>query len=333
MRNVILKFFKKGSKLRKKGKQKEQTMDEARVKIPGLLQVGVCGHASSGKSVYFTMIYEQGKNDPSFRLSTLDDETARELHEKIRLMKGLRRTQVEGGLRDVQGERNFPQPTVGENHYNFEATLNHSTRFRFTSLDYKGESIALEENVDSKKNILDYFTGCDCILFFIEPSVIRSELLRQEQLATFVNLMERLSNGGFTINIPIGIVITKSDLIDGFERNNQTVVIQPSYEYLKTKDFESLLKGILNQTDIKNKSSWQLQMRDFMQKLKPFIEPLMEKTLDFQIFFISSTGLQLDEEKSGEKTHIPPKVMKPLGIKAPLSWAATRLLLKRKIRR
>ena len=332
MINLILKIFKKGAKYRKKAKPQEKGGEEARGKIPGLFQVGVCGHTSSGKTVFFTMLYEKGRNEPDFRLATLDDLTAKEIHENIRLLKGLKRTEVGGGVRDVQGERRFPDPTSGESHFNFEATLNHRTRFRFTTLEYKGENIALEEDLDSKKSLVDYLSECDCLLFFIEPSVIRSELLRQEQLATFINLMERISNGGFGINIPIGLVVTKSDLLEGFEREDQTVVIQPSYEYLKTRGFESFLKGILNQSSIRNRSSWQGQLRDLLRNLKPFFESLMERTLDFQIFFVSSTGLQLEREEGTKERRTPPEVLRPMGITDPLKWAADRLLLKKKIR-
>lgn len=333
MINLLIKLFKKGAKSKKKSKMQESKAEETWAKIPGLFQVGVCGHASSGKTVFLTMVYEQGRNDPLFRISTLDDMTAREIHENIRLMKGLKRSEGEGSMKDIQGERRFPTPTSKETSFNFEATLNHSTRFRFTTLEYKGETISLEEDAASKKSIVDYFSECDCLLFFIDPSVIRSELLRQEQLATFVNLMERLSNGGFSINIPVGLVITKSDLIEGFEREDQVMVIRPEYHYLKTKDFESFLEGILNQPFIRNRSIWQIQIRDILRKLRPFFETLMEKTIDFQIFFVSSTGIVMEKEGEGKNLRIPPSHLKPMGIKAPLEWVGTRLILKNRIRK
>jgi len=315
----LLKFLKKA----RKKKPKEAL--PARPKVPGVSRIGVYGHSSSGKTCFLTMLYEATRDDPTLRLTTLDDETSSELHRNIRMLKGVEKVVEDGRWREVTGERRFPDPTQEETELAFEVDLG-GTSLRFSSLDYPGREVALTKDGTSKESLSEYLEDSDCLLLLVQPDLLESDVLREEHLASLANLIQTIAAGRRTIPIPVGVVVTKADLLEGFESEEQSSIVEPGFDYVKTRGFGEFVEGVLQQPRMVGERNWAPRVKELLRRLRTLLEPLILRTPDFQIFLCSATG------PLTEGVNVPPPELRPIGIKPPLRWAATRLITKRRLR-
>ena len=325
----ILAFFKKLRIKRKKKKKGEEKGPQ----IPEGNRIAIFGHTNVGKTVFFVMAHEAARQDPDFRLDTKDDQTASELLSNLRLLKGLDVSVSEGARTEKPVERRFPPPTSETKLLNFVAVLNQRKRFDFMSLDYRGEIASIEEQPELKEDLTKFCLESNCVLFFIEPSVIFSDLYRRKQLASFKSLLQLLVNGKKRLPIPVGLVVTKADLFDSFEDDSQAVLVGRSYEYAKSKRYRLFVQRLLDQPHIKRSEKWRKDLRKVLERLEDFFEVLSGLSLDFQIFFVSATGSR-PPQKSGDKggtVFVPPRQLKPIGVKEPFKWAVRRVLVRNRI--
>ncbi len=325
----ILAFFKKLRAKRRKKKKGEEKAPQ----IPEGNKIAIFGHTNVGKTVFFVMAHEAAREDPDFRLDTKDDQTASELLSNLRLLKGLEVSVSEGARTEKRVERRFPPPTSETKLLNFVAVLNQRKRFDFMSLDYRGEIASIEEQPELKEDLTKFCLESNCVLFFIEPSVIFSDLYRRKQLASFKSLLQLLVDGKRRLPIPVGLVVTKADLFDSFEDDSQAVLVGRSYEYAKSRRYHQFVQRLLDQPHIKRSERWRKDLRKVLGRLEDFFEALSGLSLDFQIFFVSATGSR-PPQTSGDKggtIFIPPRELRPVGVKEPFKWAIRRVLVQNRI--
>jgi hypothetical protein len=326
----ILALFKKLKAKRKKKKEGEKGAPPT----PGVNKIAVFGHTNVGKTVFFVMAHEASRADVRFRLDTRDDLTAAELLSNLKMLRGLEASVVEGARTEKRVERRFPPPTSETKALSFVAVLKQRKRFDFTSLDYRGEIASIDEQPELKEDLINFCVESDCILFFIEPEVIFSELYCKNQLASFQSLLQRVVDGGGSLSMPVGLVVSKADLLEGFEDEGHAVLISRRYEYAKSKRYDQFVERLLDQPHIRMNERWRTDLRRVLEHLEDFFKTLSGMSLDYQVFFVSAIGSKppqkLDER--GAAINVPPRHMKPIGIKEPFKWAVTRALVQRRIR-
>jgi len=326
----ILALFKKLKAKRKKKKAGEKEAPRA----PEVNKIAVFGHTNVGKTVFFVMAHEATRDDLRFRLDTRDDQTASELLSNLKMLRGLEASVVEGARAEKRVERRFPPPTSETKALSFVAVLNQRKRFDFTSLDYRGEIASIDEQPELKEDLINFCVESDCILFFLEPDVIFSELHRMNQLASFKSLLQLVVNGRRSLSVPVGLVVTKADLLEGFEDEPHTVLITRRYEYAKSKRYDEFVERLLDQPHIKGSERWRRDLRRVLEHLQDFFETLSGLSLDYQVFFVSAIGSKPPEklDEKGASIHVPPRRLKPIGVKEPFKWAVTRAMVQKKIR-
>jgi hypothetical protein len=325
----ILAFFKKLKAKRKKKKKGEEKAPQ----LPEGNKIAIFGHTNVGKTVFFVMAHEAAREDPEFRLDTKDDQTASELLSNLRLLKGLEVSVSDGARTERRVDRRFPPPTSETKLLNFVAVLNQRKRFDFMSLDYRGEIASIEEQPELKEDLTRFCLESNCVLFFIEPSVIFSDLYRRKQLASFKSLMQLLVDGKRRLPVPVGLVVTKADLFDSFEDDSQAVLVGRSYEYAKSKRYPQFVQRLLDQPHIRRSGRWSKDLRKVLDRLEDFFETLSGLSLDFQVFFVSATGSRPPQKSDdkGTTVFIPPRQLEPIGVREPFKWAVRRVLLRNRI--
>lgn len=314
----IFKVFQKGAKAaNKKGKKGEKTSQ-----WPAGTKIGIFGHTNSGKTVYFTVLNEDCKISKRLGISVTDNLTAGEFLSNYRSIWGLGTANEAGTVVDFQGEKKFPEPTSTDKILKFNAILDKSTKISVVSYDYAGKAIAITGQNEQAEDVLDFMSECDGLLFFYDPKLLQAELESQAHVAAFVNMLEQLAPLKARLPIPIGLVITKSDILPGFSGDEQTVLIRPEDEYRASEDFETFLEQTLSDNKINSNSAWASSVRSVLVRLKDFLRVVLGRTLDFQVFFISATGQTPEKIGTdiGRSIYAPPAKIQPIGVKEPFYW-------------
>ena len=329
----LFKFGKKGAKaVAKQQKGKAKGGDEG-FEWPDGVRVGVFGHANAGKSVYFTVLNEEAKISKDLQISVTDNRTSGEFLKNFRQIWGLGVTETVGTVVDRQGEKRFPDPTQSDHLLLFNAILDRSRKVSVVAYDYPGDAVGISGHTDIDEKVLDFMGGADGLLFFFDPKTLQAELQTQAHVASFVNMLERLAPLNKRLPIPIGLVITKSDILPGFGSDEKTVLISPEEENLLAEDFDVLLEQILASNRISSDREWSGSVRNVLVKLREFLKVVVGRSLDFQIFFISSTGSEPQKIGTdvGRSLYKPPDRISPIGVKRPVHWLLHSILRNRKI--
>ena len=321
---AILGIFKKAGKLKKKmdagaGKpgQAEAPVDKS------IYRIGIYGHKGVGKTVFFAITYAFSKNSPDLELMALG-ETQELLEEKFNLMRG-KGMNLETG--EKIGSRRFPPLSTGEQQLNFEARVGRSKIIPLNTIDYSGELIYIDNRGELKQSLIDYFKSCECILFFIDPESIKNEGERSNRIASFTDLIAQLSGPDKRLKVPIGLVVTKADEIPGFKSADQSTLIGRGSGYIRALNFAGFLRGVLKQRSISSRPDWRSESEATLNRLESLFKPLMNRSLDFQIFFISSTGNspEMITDDNNRVVRVPPEDLRPLGVSQPFRWAFNRI--------
>ena len=326
--NLLKKLFKKA----KPGKKPE---DKEKAEFPPGTKIGLFGHTNVGKTVFFTVLFETARNDPKFKLDAREHQTAAELLRNWEDMTGLGITVRDARRVDKKVPRRFPPPTSETKYLSFVAVLNRRTRLPLTSVDYRGEIASIHEQPELKEELFKFLSHSDCLLFFMEPNAIQSEVDCREQTASFNDILQRLSDGNSKgLAIPVGLVITKADQLVGFEDESQTSLIGPGCEYSKAEGYQKFIDQLLQQSQIKRRDRWSAELKTILNRLRTFFETLSIMNLDFQVFFVSALGNPALHEigDKGETVLTPPRELKPIGIKEPFHWAVKRILTRKRLK-
>ncbi len=329
----IFKIFKKGAKVASKRKGKGAAAGPA--KWPSGTRIGIYGHHNSGKSVYFTVLNEESKVSKDLQISVTDNATSAEFLANRRNIWGLGTSNTEGTVVDQRGEQLFPEPTEEDRILQFNAIIDRKKTLSIVTYDYPGKAVSISETSPVHDKVADFMVGCDGLLFFFDPKTLASELQCQSHVASFVNMLEMIAPLEGRLPIPVGLVITKSDILDGFAGEEKVVLVGNENESYFSEDFEIFLEKVLASNNIAADSVWAGSVRKILVKLREFLRVVVGRTLNFQIFFTSNTGDSPEKIGSdvGRSIYLPPKRIRPVGVRAPFYWLLSAVLLNRRITR
>ena len=326
----ILKIFKKGSKATAKKKGKDAA---GATKWPSGTRIGIYGHHNSGKTVYFTVLNEESKVAKDLQISVTDNPTSAEFLANRRNIWGLGTSTTEGTVVDQRGEQKFPEPTEEDRVLQFNAIVDRNKTLSIVTYDYPGKAVSISETSPVHDKVAEFMKGCNGILFFFDPKTLASELQSQAHVASFVNMLESIAPLEGRLPIPVGLVITKSDILDGFNGEEKVVLVGDEHESYFSEDFELFLEKVLASNNIAGDSVWAGSVRKILVKMRDFLRVVVGRTLNFQIFFISNTGDSPEKVGSdvGRSIYLPPKRIRPVGVRAPFHWLLKAVLLNRRI--
>jgi len=330
--NKIFKIFKKGAKTaaKRKGKKGEEP-----VRWPGGTRIGVFGHANCGKTVYFTVLNEDCKIAKRLQISVTDTATAGMFLSNYRNIWGLGTASDAGTVVDFKGEQKFPEPTQGDSILKFNAIVDKKKKLSIVTYDYPGDAVSISSSSDLNDTVIDFMAGCDGILFFYDPKVLGAELESQARVASFVNLLEILAPIRTRLPIPMAVVVTKADILPGFGGEEHVRLIGPEDEYLASEDFDVFLERVLSNPLVAKNADWAGSVRNVLVKLKDFLQVVLRRTLDFQMFFISCTGTEPEKigTEVGRSLYAPPPKMQPIGVKEPFHWVLNSIVRNKRLSR
>ncbi len=328
----IFKFGKKGAKIAAKRKGKKGAEP---VRWPSGTRIGIFGHTNSGKTVYFTVLNEDCKISKRLQISVTDTATAGEFLSNYRNIWGLGTASDAGTVVDFKGERKFPEPTGKDKILKFNAIVDKKKKLSVVAYDYPGDAVSISSSGDLNDTVIDFMAGCDGILFFYDPKILGAELESQARVASFVNLLEILAPIQTRLPIPMAVVITKADILPGYGGDEHARLIGPEDEYLTSEDFDVFLERVLSKPSIANNANWAGSVRNILVKLKDFLQVVLRRTLDFQIFFVSCTGTEPEKigTEVGRSLYTPPPKMQPVGVKEPFHWVLNSIVRNKRLSR
>ena len=315
----MLKYLKKAARLKGKIKRPEAKGEQIDKSI---YRIGLFGHTGAGKTVFLTVAHAFSKNSRDFQLLAMGDTQAY-LEENYNMMKSA------GG--QAPGDRSrspkFPGPTSSDRKLSFSVQLGKSINVPLETLDYPGKNVYIDSPMGIQQNLMDFFLICDCVLFFIDPGAINSEGELAKRVSSFTQVIKQLSGSKRNLDIPVGLVITKADELPGFKSGSLSTLIKNEAGYLKGMRFNDFLNKVAQQQYLAHYPEWKTNLKAVLVRLQSFFIPLIRSTLDYQVFFVSSTG-NLPEtisSESGLKSKIPPPDFRPLGVTQPIEWALKRI--------
>jgi len=289
---------------------------------PSLPGLGIVGHQGAGKTVYLAMLHEVCKegSDPVFR--AYDDATAAEILTVIESLRGTtRRFLVAPARAETPQTPRFPPPTTSVRPFTFEAG-GWGQRLRLAILDYPGANVSIYEEAGRKRQVNEWLEAAEGMLLLIDPATLASEADAQSQISSYRSLLARATGNAGRRRIPVSLVITKADRIEGFRDDTQTVLIPRSLDRARDLSVANLIEEVVSQPEFQGNPKWRDSVRAILNRLRELIPVLRDMDRGFQIFFVSATGGAIVEEGGGER---PPDVLKPVGVREPLRWAVLRL--------
>ena len=330
----VFSVFKKGSKAASKRKGKGAAAAGG-FEWPSGVRIGLYGHDNSGKTVYFTVLNEECKVSKDLQISVTDGATAGEFLANYRRIWGVGTKTDIGTVVDLREEKKFPDSTKGDKVLQFNAILDRKKKIPVVTYDYDGQAVSISGQHELSEKVIDFMSGCNGVLFFYDPKMLGSEARTQAHAASFVNFLERLAPLNRRLPIPVALVVTKADILPGFSSESQTVLISAEDERFFAEDYEVFLDRVLTSNKIASNSTWAGAVRDILVKLKEFLKVVVGRTLDFQIFFVSSTGEEPEKIGTdvGRSIYKPPSKMHPVGIREPYYWILKAIRRSRRVSR
>ncbi|MFH2055922.1 MAG: hypothetical protein ABIJ61_08190 [bacterium] len=286
----------------------------------------VFGHSNAGKTVYFSVLYELLKSRTGFKLSPLDNPTAAALIEGYNLMRGKQIKIKEGRQVEVDGERKFPTMTSETRVLKFGLDTVSRKGIKFYTVDYKGETLSIAEPGELRAKFAQFFPYCRAALFFIDASVLDTDVLLREQIAAFQTIIHDLRDC-IDKKVPIGIVITKSDFLDGYSTSNPVELVSGLGAIYKGRRQEAFTRGVTKVNRRRFGEIWGRTSERITRTLGDLIDSMVSYNLDFQFFVVSATGGLAKKQDGGVE---PPPDLRPYGIEVPLIWAFKRIIFNKR---
>ncbi len=318
---LSLGMLKKGLSQGKKAKTAGAKAQGGRDGGPQQRKIGIFGHTRAGKTVFLTMLWHQTHGRRDFSLETDDYQTRQDMSSYYDLL--------------ASGE--WPPPTATERLYRFTAVIDTTIRYPFESQDYQGESVSIDREVETGKEFLEYFEACDAVFILVdaEDLIHRGDdaaQRRRKKIDSFELMLAQLVEGTRNrLRIPVAIVVTKADLLDGYRDPSQVVLISDDIRYSRYRGYENFVSAVLAQGHVSAHLPWREQVEDVLLMMKPLVDYCLTKSPDLQVFFVSSTGgVETVEQPDGSQAARPPKDLRPVGLEMPFVWSVHLLMEKRK---
>jgi hypothetical protein len=329
----IAKVFKLGQKGAKRAKKLKGGAAQAAAWPEGT-RVGVFGHENSGKTVFFTALYTQSKTTANFHVSVRDNATANEFFKNDMAIKGV--DVDSGGTGTIAAKsvpKRFPDRTVKDLVLQFTAILDGNVKVPVVTYDYNGKAASISDRSDEAEKIRSFMADADGLLFFFDPKVLGADPEVQARVSSFVNALELVASLKSRLPIPVGLVITKADSIPGFSGEDKTILIRSKDEQVIAEDYDTFLEKVLGFDGLADDREWAASVRNVLVKLREFIRVVVGRTLDFQIFFVSSTGNKPEKigAEVGRSIYAPPDKVNPCGVTEPFHWMLTSIIRSRRL--
>ncbi len=329
----LAKIFKLGQKGAKKVKRSKGAAAPAAAWPEGT-RVGVFGHENSGKTVFFTALYTQSKTTNDFHISVRDNATANEFFRNDMAIKGV--DVDSGGTGTIAAKsvpKKFPEHTVKDVLLQFTAILDGGTKIPVVTYDYNGKAASISERSDEAENIRSFMADADGVLFFFDPKILGADPEVQARVSSFVNVLELIASLKSRLPIPVGLVITKADTLPGYSGEDKTILIRAEDEQVIAEDYEKFLERVLGFESLSADREWASSVRNILVKLREFIRVVVGRTLDFQIFFVSSTGNKPEKigAEVGRSIYAPPDKVNPCGVTVPFHWMLNSIVRSRRL--
>ena len=297
-------------------------------------KVGVFGHENSGKTVFFTALYTQSKTTNNFHISVRDNATANEFFRNDMAIKGV--DVDSGGTGTIAAKsvpKRFPEHTVKDVLLQFTAILDGGTKIPVVTYDYNGKAASISEHSDEAEKIRSFMADADGLLFFFDPKILGADPEVQARVSSFVNALELIVSLKSRLPIPVALVITKADTLPGYRGEETTILIKPKDEQVIAEDYETFLEKVLGFESMSNDREWASSVRNILVKLREFIRVVVGRTLDFQIFFVSSTGNKPEKigAEVGRSIYAPPEKVNPCGVTVPFHWILNSIVRSRRL--
>jgi|WetSurMetagenome_2_1015567.scaffolds.fasta_scaffold05696_6 hypothetical protein len=330
----FIKFFKLGQKGAKRARKAKGGAAAPAPAWPEGTRVGVFGHENSGKTVFFTALYTQSKTTNDFHISVRDNATANEFFKNDMAIKGV--DVDSGGTGTIAAKsvpKRFPAHTEADVLLQFTAILDGGTKIPVVTYDYNGRAASISERSDAAEKIRSFMADADGLLFFFDPKILQADPEVQARVSSFVNVLELVVSLKSRLPIPVGLVITKADTLPGYAGEEKTILIRPEDEQVVADDYEKFLERVLGFESLSNDREWASSVRNILVKLREFIRVVVGRTLDFQIFFVSSTGNTPEKigAEVGRSIYAPPEKVNPCGVTVPFHWILTSIVRSRRL--
>jgi len=329
----VAKLFKVAQKGSKKVKR-HKAAGAATVSWPEGTRIGLFGHENSGKTVLLWAVYTKSQTTRNFSMAVRDGATSDEFLKTDMAIKGLKiDTTKEGTQVPIRVPRKFPEPTETGALRQFTAILDGSKKIPVVTYDYNGRAASVSEHSDEAEKISEFMTDADGLLFLFDPRILGSDPEVQARVQSFVNILELIAPLKARLPIPVGLVITKADTLRGYGGEDKTVLIRPKDEQTIADDYDKFLERVLGFESLSDGREWASSVRNILVKLQEFIRVVVGRTLDFQVFFVSSTGTE--PKKIGvarwHSIFEPPEKINPCGVTAPFHWVLTAIERSRRL--
>ncbi len=314
-------IFKKGLTQGKKAKGAGVKMTGGKPSGPRERKIGIFGHTRAGKTVFLTMLWHQTHGRRDFSLETDDYQTRQDM----------------SSYYDLLSSGEWPPPTATERLYRFTAVIDTTIRYPFESQDYQGESVSIDREVETGKEFLEYFESCDAVFILVdaEDLIFHGEdaaQRRRKKIDSFELMLAQLVEGTRNrLRIPVAIIVTKADLLDGYRDPSQVVLVSDDIRYSRYRGYDNFVSAVLAQKHVSAHLPWREQVEEVLLMMKPLVDYCLTKSPDLQVFFVSSTGgVDTVEQPDGGKSARPPKDLKPIGLEMPFVWSVHLLMQKRR---
>jgi hypothetical protein len=232
----------------------------------------------------------------------------------------------EGRQVEIEGERKFPTMTSETRVLKFGLDMTIRKGVKFYTVDYKGETLSIAEPGELRKQFAKFFPFARAALFFLDASVLDTDVLLREQIAAFQTILHDLRDC-VPKRLPVGIVITKADFLEGFSAANPVELVPSGAAIYKGRRKESFTKGLAKVNRRRFGEVWTRTTERLSRTLANLIDSVSAYTLDFQIFFVSSTG-GMGKKSTGDIE--PPRDITPSGVADPLMWAFRRIMFNKR---
>ncbi len=314
----IFKFASKGAKQAKKAKDGSKTISP----WPSGTRIGIFGHENSGKTVYLTVLNEECKISKDLQITVSDKATSSEFWYNKRTLWGVASSGGDRTMVDTFEKKKFPDLTVKDRLLQFTATLDGKKKVPVVTYDYGGKAVSISEDSEQAEKVKDFMSGADGLLFFFDPKILGAEMEIQARTSAFVGILEKIAPLRSRLPIPVGLVVTKADILPGYSGEDRAVLIRPEDEQFCAENFELFLEKILASGPVAGEGAWAGTVRNILVKLRDFIRVVVGRTLDFQIFFVSNVGNKPVKIGAdiGRSIYEPPDNINPCGVKEPFYW-------------
>ncbi len=289
---------------------------------PSGIKIGIVGHGYTGKTVLYTVLYEESRFAGELQLSVSDTATSNELVKNTRAITGRAVSEGPGTRFERMGDKSFPDATMHDLILRFTAILNGSAKVPVVCYDFPGEILSLGGNPEQREKAIDFFCNCDALIFVFDPKLRFDELGCRSRVETFVTILERIAPHQGRIPIPIALMVTKSDTLAGFGDEAQITLLTPENEHAISEDFDTFVAKVMTEPALTRNQTWAGEVRDILVKSRELLRVVLGRTLDFQIFFVSATGqppIKIGSDV-GHSKYRPPDKLTPIGVKAPFYW-------------